>query len=318
VPAGLAVIAGGGLPPLRGGQLLSSQFPVVAVLMVLGALALYLWGIRRVHQLHPRHRWPRGRTAAFVAGLFATSVAVFSFVGVYQQELFYDHMIQHLLLIMVASQLFAMSSPVALAWRATSGRAHTTLGRMLRSRPADILGNPLVVFVIYAVLIPITHLTSWYNLTIEQAWIDDVEHLVFLAVGFLFWRHIFGADPNRHRMYPGIQFLYLFIAVPIDTFTGLSLDQASRELFPAYYEFHRTWGPSLVQDLHIGGVIMWVGGDLLMAWPMVPIAIRWMHLEERRGDRADRDLERELTWEADQAAMRYPMFPVTGEDPAAS
>jgi putative copper resistance protein D len=54
---------------------------------------------------------------------------------------------------------------------------------------------------------------------------------------------------------------------------------------------HRTWGPSLVDDLHIGGVIMWVGGDTLMLWPMIPLAVRWMHLEERRAVRVDREFD---------------------------
>ena len=162
---------------------------------------------------------------------------------------------------------------------------------MLRSRASELLANPLVAFVLYAVVIPLTHLTSWYNYTIEHAGVDDLEHLIFLVVGYLFWRQIFGSDPNRYRMHPGAQFLFLFLAIPIDTFTGLALDQTSRELFPAYEAFHRTWGPSLVQDLHIGGVLMWVGGDTLMLWPMIPVALGWMHLEERRAMRADREYD---------------------------
>ena len=44
-------------------------------------------------------------------------------------------------------------------------------------------------------------------------------------------------------------------------------------------------------DLHIGGSLMWVVGDTLMLWPMVPLAIEWMHLEERRAVRIDRELD---------------------------
>jgi putative copper resistance protein D len=121
--------------------------------------------------------------------------------------------------------------------------------------------------------------------------IDDIEHLIFLGLGYLFWRQIFGNDPSGHRMHPALQFAYLFLAIPIDTFTGLSLDQAVHEMFPAYLAFHRTWGPSLVDDLHIGGVLMWVAGDTLMLWPMIPVALGWMHLEERKAVRIDRQLD---------------------------
>ncbi len=279
------------LPPLRGGQLLSTTFNAVPVVMILAALALYLWGVQRNNALHPRHPWSATKTASFVGGLAVTAVAIFSFVGVYDEELFWDHMVQHLLLIMVAAPLFAISSPIDLAWRSTTGPPHARVTRALRSRPAKFFGHPGVAFVAYAVLIPLTHQTVWYNYTIGHPLVDDVEHLVFLGLGYLFWRQIFGSDPNCYRLHPALKFAYLFLAIPIDTITGLSLNQEVHEIFPAYLAFHRTWGPSLVDDLHIGGVLMWVAGDTLMLWPMIPVALSWMHLEERKAARIDRELD---------------------------
>jgi len=287
----IALQAAASLPPLRGSQLLSTTFNVIPVVLILLGLALYLWGVRRANELRPRHPWSSLKTAAFIGGLVSTAISVFSFIGVYQQELFWDHMVQHLILIMVAAPLFAISSPVRLIWRATTGTAHDRFTAVLRSRTARILGHPGVAFVAYAVLIPITHLTVWYNYTLEHPAIDDIEHLIFLGLGYLFWRQIFGDDPNCYRLHPALKFAYLFLAIPIDTFTGLSLDQQTHELFPAYFAFHRTWGPSLVDDLHIGGVLMWVAGDTLMLWPMIPVALGWLHLEERKAVRIDRQLD---------------------------
>ena len=153
-----------------------------------------------------------------------------------------------------------------------------------------MLAHPITAFLLYAVLIPVSHLTSWYNYTLEHETVHNAEHLAFLVIGYLFWRQIFGSDPNAYHLHPALQFAYLFLAIPVDTFTGVSLNGATHELFPAYLSLHRTWGPGLVQDLHIGGVIMWVGGDTLMLWPMIPIALAWMHQEERRGWRADAEL----------------------------
>jgi putative copper resistance protein D len=279
------------LPALRGTQYLSNQFDFVPVVMVLGALALYLWGMKRQNALHPRHLWSAGKTAAFIGALVTTSLAIFSFVGVYDGELFWDHMVQHLLLIMVAAPLFAISSPLELAWRATTGTPHLVVTEVLRSPVAKFLGHPAVAFVLYAILIPVSHLTSWYNYTLQNEAVHNLEHLAFLVVGYLFWRQIFGNDPNCYRLHPALQFFYLFLAIPIDTFTGLSLAGATHELFPAYLATHRTWGPSYVVDLHVGGSIMWVVGDTLMLWPMIPVAIRWMHLEERKAERIDRELD---------------------------
>ena len=160
---------------------------------------------------------------AFIGALITTGVAIFSFVGVYDGELFWDHMVQHILLIMVAAPLFAISSPLDLAWRSTTGTAHIVVTEVLRSTVAKFLGHPAVAFVLYAVLIPITHLTVWYNYTLTHESVHNAEHLAFLVVGYLFWRQIFGSDPNCYRLHPALQFFYLFLAIPIDTFTGLSL-----------------------------------------------------------------------------------------------
>jgi cytochrome c oxidase assembly factor CtaG len=280
-----------GLPPLRGSQLFSTQFAAVPVAMIVVALVVYLYGVRRNNALHPRHPWSAGKTAAWIGARVTTGVSVFSFIGVYDRELFWDHMVQHLLLIMVAAPLFAIASPLQLLWRATTGRSHLAVTGALRSPVAKLFGHPLVAFVLYAVLIPISHLTSWYNLSLEHASVNNAEHLAFLLIGYLFWRQVFGDDPNCYRLHPALQFFYLFLAIPIDTFTGLSLAGEAREIFPAYLATHRTWGPSYVTDLHIGGTIMWVVGDTLMLWPMIPIALRWMHMDERNAERIDRELD---------------------------
>ena len=289
----IAVLDDAPLPPLAGHEFVSTQFDFVPVAMILVALVLYLWAVKRNNTLHPRHPWSIGKTIAWLGALFTTGVAIFSFVGVYDGELFWDHMIQHLILIMVAAPLFAIASPLDLAWRSTSGTAHIVVTEALRSRVAKLLGHPITAFVLYAVIIPVSHLTSWYNLTLEHENIHNAEHLAFLVVGYLFWRQIFGSDPNKYRLHPALQLFYLFMAIPIDTFTGLSLAGASHELFPAYFATHRTWGPSYVTDLHVGGDIMWVVGDTLMLWPMIPVALRWMHMDERSADRVDRQLDAE-------------------------
>ena len=135
----IPLLADAALPALRGSQFFTTQFAVVPVILIVGALALYLWGVKRVNQRQPRHLWPATKTAALIGALVATGIAIFSFIGVYDGELFWDHMVQHLILIMVAAPLYAASSPIDLAWRATTGRAHRDLTRALRSLPSRCL-----------------------------------------------------------------------------------------------------------------------------------------------------------------------------------
>ena len=77
-----AALSDAGFPPLRGGQLLSTQFNFVPVALILVALALYLRAVHRHNVVHPRHPWPLAKTLAFIGALVTTAVAIFSSVGV--------------------------------------------------------------------------------------------------------------------------------------------------------------------------------------------------------------------------------------------
>lgn len=279
------------LPRLAGGRFATTQIPPIPTILIVGAGILYAWGVRRHNRLHPRHRWSGWRTLAFFGGLVLTALSVGSFIGVYDQTLFWDHMTQHLMLVMVAAPLFALGAPLSLLWSATDGTAHTRVTRGLRSPVALFFDLPVVVFVLYALVIPLTHLTSFYNYTLRNEDVRNLEHLIFLVVGYLFWRQVFPVEHSSHQMYPALRMGYLLLAVPIDTFVGVSLNSETHEIFPNYLLAHRTWGPSLVGDLHIGGVIMWVVGDTLMTLAMIPVAIAWLHYEDRKAQRIDRELD---------------------------
>ena len=284
-------LASVGPPPLHGGQFASTQIPTVAAILIVGAGVLYGWGVRRVNLLRPRHHWSRWRTVAFFGGLFLTAISIGSFIGVYDSVLFWDHMTQHLILVMIAAPLFALAAPLSLLWSATTGSAHQWVNQGLRSGVARFFDMPITAFALYAVVIPVTHLTSFYNSTLGNEDIRNLEHVIFLVVGYLFWRQVFPVEHSAHRMHPALRMGYLFLAIPVDTFVGVSLDSETHEIFPNYLLLHRTWGPSLVTDLHLGGVIMWVVGDTLMTLGMIPVAVAWLRYEERKSIRVDRELD---------------------------
>lgn len=270
------------IPALSSRQLLRFTADPLPIAVLLGVLALYLWGVARNNRLHPHRLWPAGRTAAFLGGVGVTAVALLSVVGVYDDELFWDHMVQHILLVMVAAALFALSSPIALAWGATSGAAHHRLRTVLRSPTAKVVGHPVTALLAYALVIPVTHLTVVMTWVLETDAVHHGEHLVFLLVGFLMWRHMLGKDPGAVRLRPALKALYLFVAVPVDTVVGLALLLERHEIFPAEAALHRTWGPSLLTDLHLGGAIMLIGGDALMLLAFIPVIVEWRQLGKRR------------------------------------
>jgi putative copper resistance protein D len=286
VTAGITAV----VAPLTWREFGAVRFDVVTVLLVVVAIA-YGVGIRRFGQLHPGSRWSTRRAVAFFGGIAVAVVAVDSFIGVYDVVLFYDHMIQHLMLIMIAAPLLAMGAPMDLLDRATTGSTHRLVTAGLRSRVAEVVAHPIVDFILYAVLIPVVHLTSFFNTAVTTPAVNSAEQLAFLGIGYLFWRHVVAIEPSRHLLIPPLRLVFLALAIPIDTFTGLTLASTSHSLFPALVALHRTWGPTPVGDLHTGGAIMWVGGDTLMLFGMIPCAVLWLRYEERRSAELDRQLD---------------------------
>jgi putative copper resistance protein D len=114
----------------------------VLPLILLGAAGIiYVWGVTHVGS------WPKVRLVCFMLGLAVTFLATQTILGVYDMEYFSDHMIQHLLLIMVAAPLFALSAPLDLAYE--SGFA--TIRRWLDGRFMAAVTHPLFGLVLYFV-----------------------------------------------------------------------------------------------------------------------------------------------------------------------
>jgi len=276
----------------------STTIAFTPCLLILGVAALYLLGVYRFNRANPTTPWSIRRTIAFMGGTAVTFVAIQLFVGVYDDVLFYDHMIQHLLLLMIAAPLYTMGAPLELLDRSSGGRTHRVVTTVLGSKVAEVIGHPATGFVLYALLIPIAHLTSLYNYTLTHDLAHDNEHLAFLLVGYLFWRPVVAIEPSRHPLHPGVRLLYLALAIPVDTFTGIALVSAAHEMFPYYDTFTREWGPSRLSDLHIGGSIMWIGGDGIMALAMIPCLVRWVRYEEERTAELDARLDAERAAQA--------------------
>jgi cytochrome c oxidase assembly factor CtaG len=187
-----------------GDALTSWQFaPLVSVALMLLAAA-YLaaaWVVGRRHLARP---WPVRRTAAFLLGLAVIVAATQGSAGVYDDVLFSAHMVQHLLLIMVAPPLLILARPITLVLHAAGNPLHTGLKRLLRSPVVSALTWPPAAAASYAAVVIGTHLTPLMNLMLENEPVDDAEHAAYLAVGCLYFLPIVGSEPIRWRIPGGV------------------------------------------------------------------------------------------------------------------
>jgi cytochrome c oxidase assembly factor CtaG len=248
--------------------------PVVTVATVLAA-TLYLWGVIRVARRHPARPWPAWRTGMFLGGLAVVALALQSGIGVYDDTLFWDHMIQHLMLVMAAPPLLIFGQPITLLMHASRNPLHTWVKRAVRSKPASFLTWPVFGFAAYAAAIVVAHLTGVANLTATNEAAHEAEHVAFLVIGYLFFLPIIGSEPIKWKLSYPTKLVLLFLVMPVDTFTGLVLTYGNRSTPGLVTGPRPGWAGTAVGDLHAGGAVMWVGGDAIMFALMMVVFLMW-------------------------------------------
>jgi cytochrome c oxidase assembly factor CtaG len=225
------------------------QFSPLASAPLMVLAGLYLAGVRAVARRHPARPWPQGRTWAFLAGLCATAVATQGYDAVYGDVLLPAHMVQHLLLIMVAPPLLVFGRPVTLLLHATRNPWHTRVKRVVRSRAAAAVTWPPLGVGAYSAVVVGTHLTP---LVLATGPLHDAEHVTYLVVGYLFFLPVIGSEPIRWRLSLFARYLLLIAAMPADVVTG------------AAYLLARSFGGHSEADVHLSGLIMLAGSDVIM------------------------------------------------------
>ena len=251
------------------------QFAPVVTGAVVVAAGLYLWGVRRVARRHPARPWPAWRTWMFLGGLAVVVLALESGIGSYDDVLFWDHMVQHLMLIMVAPPLLIVGQPITLLLHASRNPLHTWVKRIVRSRLASFLTWPVFGIAAYAGVVAAAHLTGLANQVDTNPTLHDAEHVAFLVIGYLFFLPILGREPIRWRLSYPVRFIILVLVMPVDTFTGLVLGYGTAGTPGVPQGPRPAWAPSPVQDLHTGGAVMWIAGDGIMFGLMMLVFLMW-------------------------------------------
>ena len=271
-------------------------------MMGIGVVAvLYGMAVRRVARAHPANPHPRHRSWLFAAGLVVIGVALLSPIEAYEGQLFSVHMVQHMLLELVAAPLLLAGAPITLALRTASPAWRRRLLAVLQSRAVHALSFPVVAWVLFAAVNWGWHFSTLYDQALENELLHYVQHATFLGAALLFWWPAIGADPSPWRLPHPLRLFYLFLAMPQNSFLGVALLQTSTVLYPHYLTNARAWGPTPLDDQHLGGVIMWVFGDVAFLAGMAIVVAIWVRHEERRTHRLDRRLAQERAARGEEA-----------------
>jgi putative membrane protein len=290
------------------------QLDLWVILPLVVTALLYAWAAGRVARSHINNPVPLYREVAWYAGLLVIFIALESPIGTYDTTFFFDHMIEHLLLLMVATPLMAIGAPITLLLRvATPWARHRLILPVLHSRLVRLISFPATTWLIFAAVLWATHFSPLYNASLTNDAIHAFEHGLYVVAGLLFWWPVVGADPSPWRLPHGGRVLYLFLGMPQSAFLGLAIYSAPDVLYSHYATLPNGWGLSALADQAWAGAIMWLGGDMMFFVALILAVWVWLRAEEAEGVRVDAKLDRELARQA--AAERLAQEPTLHDLP---
>jgi putative membrane protein len=256
-----------------------------------GAILVYLVGVRQYGRTHATRPFSRWRIAAFVSGALILWASLAPPLDAYADRRFAFHMIQHLLLTLVAAPLLILGAPLSVARHAAPASWQRPLGRALRHPIVQTLQFPVLTWSAFAAVMWGSHYSALYEAALERPLVHILEHALYLGAALLFWMPVVAAEPSRWRMGHALRLLYLMVAGPPNVFLALSLYQSARPLYPHYEVANLLAGGSPLADQRAGAAVMWILGGIPFLIAMVAVAAAWARHEALLARRIDAALD---------------------------
>jgi len=285
------VIAGGSTIVRPGAVWTAWQWTASIVVPLALCAAWYAIGVRALWRRagvgHGVRRW---QVWCFAGGVVTLAIALLSPVDALAETLFSAHMVQHLLLMLVAAPLLALGEPLLPALWALPGERRLAIGRWWRASPrarraARAGCDPLGVWLANLAVLWFWHLPGPYLAALGDERLHALEHLTFLGAAFLFWWVVF-QPIGRRRLAHGGAVVYLALALMQSGALGAILAFARTPWYPAHAAGAAAWHLTVLEDQQLAGLIMSVPASLVYIGVALALAARWFVLDpapRRRG-----------------------------------
>lgn len=276
----------------------------VLPLLGLGLLVAYLAGV--VVLRRRGDSWPLLRSACWLLGVATIELMTATGFDGYGMDLFSVHMIQHMTLSMLAPILLALGAPVTLLLRALSGggarrrRVRAGVLRVLHSKPAALIANPIVTGILFLFSLYALYFTPLFDVLMGTMWGHNLMLIHFLLIGMLYFWGVLGVDPSPRRGNglmgragsPVARIAEMAIPVPFHAFFGVVLMMASTVMVSYYAHPMPSLDVAAMTDQQTAGGIAWGFTELPTLLVLLVLFLQWQRSDARRTAAADRRVER--------------------------
>lgn len=261
---------------------LGSSWSAEPVVMIGLGLLFVLWarGVKRTwREAGPGRVFGAARIRAATIAFAALTAALVTPIDAVAAALFSAHMVQHLLLIVVAAPLLVRADVPGAVFRALSLASRRTLAAGLKTsgvaRAWRALRHPIPAWVLHATVLWLWHLPFPYEAALRNDAVHAFEHATMLGSAVVFWIPVL-TGASRTRMQGGAAVLYLFTFGMQASLLGALLTLAERPWYSAHLPWTSAWGLTLIEDQQLAGAIMWVPGGAAYLIAVARVFLGWM------------------------------------------
>jgi cytochrome c oxidase assembly factor CtaG len=229
----------------------------IAPMLVVGGM--YWLRTRRV-------RTPAWRQWCFYGGLALMAGTLSSPLAGMSEELFWAHMLEHLLIADVGALLIVL------------GLTGPVLAPLLRAVPwLRIFGHPVVALVAWTANFYIWHLPALYQGAVADDTVHALQHTLFVSFGIAMWMALLGPLPKPAWFGNGFKLGYIVAVRLIQSVLANALLWSSGVLYPQYARGQAEWGISAANDQSVAGAIMMIEGSVITI-----VLFGWLFLKAAR------------------------------------
>ena len=256
----------------------SWSIPPWATCGLLLTAAIYFRGWRSLRPLRST-LFPSWRLGCFLTGLASLWFAIASPLDAFGSLVLTAHMVQHLILMVVAPPLILLGSPtIPLLRGLPRWAARDALGPFLSwpllERLGRALTHPAFCWVAMAVAMLGWHVPAAYELALRSSGWHAVEHACFFITSLLFWWPVIQPWPSAPQWPRWVIPIYLLLGDVVNTILSAFLCFSGRILYPTYAAAPQLAGVAPLDDQVAAGAIMWFVGSLAFLGPAVILTVQ--------------------------------------------
>jgi putative membrane protein len=258
-------------------------WPPFIVISLLLTAAFYGVGIMRMLRRTANRKlfvWP---ILSFALGWTSLVAALDSPLHELGEQLFWVHMTQHEILMLISAPLLVLGRPMIAflwalppAWRETAA----SLGRSRTFRKGwAFVSAPLSAWLVSALALWIWHIPWLFDQTLRSDWIHAAQHTTFLVTALAFWWPVVNRAPTLGY---GGGVVYVFTTIMHTSVLGALLTFAPRAWYSSYVMTAPAWHLSALEDQQIGGLIMWIPAGTVLLIVALVLLVKWMNESQTR------------------------------------